>query len=134
MRPHEAVKKDLVQQWIEQAGEDLGLAGDLVSRDTPYLLAVAFHSQQAVEKYLKAFLVHHQCEFPKTHDIGQILDLVATVDQSLAEALRPAADLNPYAVGARYPGDVPDVSQDDAKDAFGLAQTVRDKIVPVLDK
>jgi len=132
MRPHEAVKKELVQQWLEQAEEDLGLAGDLVSRDTPYLMAIAFHSQQAAEKYLKAFLVHHQCEFPKTHDIGQILDLVTTIDQPLAESLRAAADLSPYAVGARYPGDVPDVSRDDAKDAFGLAQAVRDKIVAAL--
>jgi predicted nucleotidyltransferase len=31
---------------------------------------VAFHCQQAVEKFLKALLVRRQIEFPKTHDIS----------------------------------------------------------------
>jgi hypothetical protein len=38
--------------------------------------AVAVHSQQAVQKALKALLVWYQVEFPKTHDIKRLLDLL----------------------------------------------------------
>jgi len=41
---------------------------------------VGFHAQQAAEKFIKAFLVRHQIEFPKTHDIGLLRQLVARVE------------------------------------------------------
>ena len=132
MRPPEEIKREMVQEWLCQANEDFGLVEHLVSQNARYLRAVAFHAQQAAEKYLKAFLVHCQCEFPKTHDIDEILDLVATVDKPLAESLREATDLSPYAVDTRYPGDFPDVSEDDAKRGLSLARAVRDKILSVL--
>ena len=105
MRPPEEVKQDLVKQWLKKAEKDLGLARDLVAENKPYLEAVGFHSQQAAEKFLKALLVHHQIEFPKTHNLGEILDLVASVDQNLADSLREATALNPYAIQVRYPDD-----------------------------
>jgi HEPN domain-containing protein len=48
--------------------------------------AVAVHSQQAVQKALKALLVWYQVEFPKTHDIKRLLDLLAVADPVVAEA------------------------------------------------
>lgn len=134
MRPHEEIKRELVREWLDQAGEDFGLAEHLLSQNAPYMRATAFHAQQAAEKYMKAFLVHCQCEFPKTHDIDEILDLIATVNKPLAESLRAATDLNPYAVNTRYPGDLPQVSEHEAKHALSLAQAVRDKILNVLRK
>lgn len=51
---------------------------------------MAFHSQQSAEKSLKAFLTFRQTEFPKTHDIGELLALVAGTDAGLAASLHPA--------------------------------------------
>ena len=39
---------------------------------------------------MKAVLVGHQIEFPKTHDIAKLLDRVATVNPIVAES-RPAS-------------------------------------------
>jgi hypothetical protein len=55
----------------------------------------AFPCQQAAEKYLKAFLVRHQVEFPNTHDIARLIDRVAIADPSLAELLKSAAGRAP---------------------------------------
>jgi hypothetical protein len=40
----------------------------------------------------------------------------------LAESLREITALNPYGVDYRYPGDFPDLSHEDAEDAFRLAE------------
>jgi HEPN domain-containing protein len=129
MQPPEEVKRQFVRQWLVKAEEDFGLSEHLVAEGSSYLLAVGFHAQQAAEKYLKAFLVHHQCAFPKTHDIGELLDRTATVDQALAESLRTAVALNPYAVDERYPGDYPDMTENDGVEALVLARLVRDAIL-----
>ncbi|MBW1960508.1 MAG: HEPN domain-containing protein [Deltaproteobacteria bacterium] len=40
-------------------------------------MTVCFHAQQCAEKYLKAFLTFKNIDFPKTHDIGELLALVS---------------------------------------------------------
>lgn len=84
MRPADEVKRDLMRQWLSKAEEDLGAAEILISHKTSYLSAVGFHCQQAAEKFLKAWLTFNQIEFPKTHDLGALLDLVAPMDAPLA--------------------------------------------------
>lgn len=41
---------------------------------------VCFHLQQWIEKYLKARLLEAGIEFPKSHDLERLLDLVAHVE------------------------------------------------------
>jgi HEPN domain-containing protein/YHS domain-containing protein len=96
-------------------------AETLLLQDPPLLYPSCFHSQQAAEKYLKAYLTRRQVEFPKTHSIREILDLVRTVDEELAAALLPSAALTPYGVEVRYPGDVPEPSQNETEEALALA-------------
>ena len=132
MKPPEKVKRELVRQWLDKAEKDFGLAKHLVLENKPYFEASCFHAQQAAEKYLKALLVWHQVEFPKTHDLDEILDLVATIDSPLAESLRDVITLTPYGVEIRYPGDFPDTTPEDAKTAVELAGKVRDAVVSTL--
>lgn len=75
MRRPEEVKREFVHQWLLKANADLMAARHLLTGGALLSFGAAFHAQQAVEKLLKAVLVWHQVEFPKTHDIGRILDL-----------------------------------------------------------
>jgi HEPN domain-containing protein len=125
MRPPDEVRRDLVRQWLKKAEEDLAVAERLLSEKLPYLNAIGFHAQQSAEKFLKALLVRHAVEFPKTHDIDELLDLIATVEVSLAESLRGTASLSAYGVDIRYPGDFPEMTPEDAKSAVNLALEVR---------
>jgi len=108
MKPLDEAGKILLGQWMDKADDDLAVARHLLKAG--YNQAVGFHSQQAAKKYLKAYLVRTQVEFPKTHDIGKLLELVATVDARLAESLAEADDLTDYGVEIRYPGDLPELS------------------------
>jgi HEPN domain-containing protein len=78
--PEEEVRRILVGLWIDKAPQDLAAAEALMRNKPPLLYPVCFHCQQASEKYIKAFLTHRQIEFPKTHNIRDLLDLAATVD------------------------------------------------------
>jgi HEPN domain-containing protein len=132
MQPPEKLKYEVARQWLQSAEEDLGVAQHLLSAKVPYSRAIGFHAQQAAEKFLKAYLTWNQKEFPKTHNLGNLLDLVAEINPPLADALRGASQLNPYAVETRYPSEGPRVSIGEAKQAMELAAKVRKRILEAL--
>ena len=127
-RPDE-VKREFVRGWLEKAEADFKTCGLLLAAGAGYSEAVAFHAQQAVEKYLKAFLVWHQVEFPKTHDIGHLVELVRSCDEDLAVQLAEASHLTPYGVEYRYPGDYPEVSQPEASHCVDTARGIREAVL-----
>jgi HEPN domain-containing protein len=129
MRTPEQVKWDFVQQWLDRARKDLAAGAVLLKERFEDYEIVGFHAQQAAEKFIKAFLVSHQIEFPKTHDIALLRQLVARVNPELAEKLATADALTPYGVEFRYPGDLPSVSRDEGEKALCLAEQTRDLIL-----
>lgn len=121
----------IVRQWIEHAEEDLRLAKHAfkLSSACPYKL-VAFHAQQCVEKYLKAFLAFKNVDFPYTHNISLLLELCSPYTD-WARDLQEAEDLTSFAVTARYPGK-DRVTKKDALQAVKTAVTARKIIRKVL--
>jgi HEPN domain-containing protein len=67
----------LVRAWIDKAEEDYRCFQHTLKMadDCPFD-TVCFHSQQCVEKYLKARLVSLGIDFPKIHDIAAIIKLL----------------------------------------------------------
>ena len=128
MKPPEEVRAEFTREWLQKAEGDFKTANHLLQSGTDFLDGATFHSQQAAEKYLKAFLVWHQIEFPKTHDLEALLKLAKKADDKIPEILRDAAILTPYEVNYRYPGDYPNVSGRDAEQALRLAERVRAEI------
>ena len=128
MKPPEVVKEEFTREWIRKAESDFKTAAHLLKSSPDLAEGTSFHSQQAAEKYLKAFLVWHQIEFPKTHDIEALLKLAGKMDDKIPEILREAIILTPYGVDYRYPGEYPEVSRSDAERALRLADHVRAEV------
>lgn len=63
---------------------------------------VGFHAQQAVEKAIKAVLSHAGVVFRRTHDIAELLDLLADSSLAVPPHNERLDELNPYAVEMRY--------------------------------
>jgi len=61
---------DVVNKWIQKAENDYTVARNEIQFPNPITDVICFHCQQAVEKYLKAFLIHHGVDFGRTHDVG----------------------------------------------------------------
>jgi HEPN domain-containing protein len=91
---------------------------------------VCFHAQQCAEKYLKALLVLHRVDFPKTHDLEALAS-------RLRQSIRPdlSADeltrLKRYATATRYPGGE-EIHLSEARAAVAMTRRVRKAIRALL--
>ena len=128
MKSPEEVKLEFTRDWIRKAESDFKAAELLMKSGEVYFFQSAFHAQQSAEKYLKALLVWHQIEFPRTHNIGNLIMLATQAVPDLPEILAEAKTLTPFGVDYRYPGDYPEVTTDDAEAALVLATRVREEI------
>jgi HEPN domain-containing protein len=131
MGPPEEEIRGLVADWIAKADLDFDTAVRLVAEER-FRDIVAFHAQQAAEKYLKALLTRHQIEFPKTHVIRRLLILLGPVEPLIAEELDDANWLSPYGAEIRYPGDRSETVPGDQVRALQHAQKVRDAVIATL--
>ncbi len=66
-----------------------------------------FHTQQAVEKLLKVLIAAHGTEFPFTHDIGVLLDLLRSLGEQVPDLGINLRRFTKYAVTVRYDDGVP---------------------------
>jgi HEPN domain-containing protein len=116
-----------VQRWLRYAREDLVAAEALVGQRTVAPRHVCWLAQQAAEKALKAVLVFLQIDFPRRHDLDALRNLMPT-DWHLKEEHPDLAELTEWAVEARYPGEWPDASNQDARSAVQQARAVWESV------
>jgi HEPN domain-containing protein len=102
-----------VRSWLEKAEEDWLSAKWLLQEESPVVTPALFHLQQCVEKLLKAYLVKGAIEFERKHDLGYLMQL--TAERELEQHGDLLDELTPFAVEFRYPGDLPVISKNDAR-------------------
>lgn len=115
--------KHLSDEWINKAQNDLKTA-EILYREKGPTDSLCFHCQQAVEKYLKGFLVFHQKEFPKAHDLILLLNLCKKIDKSFKDVQEEIIALNRYYIETRYPPEVPVYSRQECKEALKNAEKI----------
>ena len=115
----------IVGEWVEKAEEDLKVTTiTLRARKEAPLGAVCFHAQQCIEKYLKALLVARRVDFPKTHDIGELLVAIGR-PIGITLPMEEQRRLTAYATVTRYPGSSRPITLPEARKAVALARKVR---------
>ena len=134
MRSREQVIWDFVQNWLAKAERDLCAAQVLLGCPGELAEVVGFHSQQAVEKFMKAYLVRHQIEFPRTHDLAILRKLISRSEERLAEQLAFADSLTPFGVEMRYPGEIQEVDRNTAEQALAHARQTRRLVLEALQE
>lgn len=92
------------QAWTYFANNDISMAEIAVERDDLAGEAV-FHCQQAVEKYLKAYLVYNKIPTQKIHDLVKLYAKVKTVKNFDIDEVLLAAISDLY-TEVRYPGHI----------------------------
>ncbi|NNM95636.1 MAG: HEPN domain-containing protein [Bacteroidia bacterium] len=120
---------DYLKEWFEKADHDIENARLVISYNSTILDTACFHCQQAVEKYMKAYLLYKRERTPKIHDVNQLQCKCAVFDNDFA--IIDLKNLNLFAVDLRYPGDSLQPSLDEAKEYLQIAENIK-KIV--LDK
>jgi HEPN domain-containing protein len=122
MRSPDQARRDFVREWLSKAETDLAATRALVDATLDDYAPAAFHAQQAAEKMLKAWMVRHQIEIPRSHDLGKLVHIIAERDREFANDLQDLDDLTAYAVEYRYPGDFSPVSLSEARDILALTE------------
>ncbi len=92
------------------------------------LMQLAFICQQAAEKFLKAWLVARETQFPFVHDLGKLVSLCAASDLEFERLRAEALMLTPFAVGMRYSAEFWP-AKSDANLALEAAETVRQVVM-----
>jgi HEPN domain-containing protein len=113
---------DSPQAWLRFAESDLALA-EATGDDRVLFENLCFHAQQAVEKSIKAVLVLKGVAFPKTHSLELLVDLLPS-DVERTQALLASRVLSGYATVLRYPGALESATEDEYRNALGLAKSI----------
>jgi len=95
---------EVVLKWIKKANEDLLLVEKEIKTEDALNNLIAFHLQQFVEKYLKAFLISKKVKPEKTHNIDILLNKCKEMDNDFIvffESTLP--ELTDCAIQVRYP-------------------------------
>ena len=91
---------------LTKAEQDFSAAKALLQRRSLKVNdIICFHSQQCIEKYLKAYLTAHSPHFQKSHSLENLIALASKNEgtfELISDLVRP---LTKYAIGFRYPGE-----------------------------
>jgi len=93
--------KKLVEDWMTFADEDLSVVEALSDQ----VNAIAFHCQQAIEKYLKAFLIENDVPLQKIHNLVRLNEMVKEV-RDLGIDEKKLVVINRVYTNTRYPGEI----------------------------
>jgi HEPN domain-containing protein len=120
--------------WFAQGDMDIQAADILLAQDGP-LPVVAFHTQQAVEKYLKGFLISTGWPLRRIHDVEILVQEAIARDADFAPFLASCQRITEYYIETRYPIGIhtllqPETVQADLKTTRTLSELIRDKVFP----
>ncbi len=124
------MKEEVVLRWLKKAGNDLKTVKHLLILEDAPTDVIAFHCQQAVEKYFKAYLTLVDVRVTKTHDLEPILALCIDKDTKFERLDKDRIyELTFYAVEIRYPEEYIELSIDEARALYETAKEVKEFVV-----
>jgi HEPN domain-containing protein len=96
--------KKQVDDWLFLARTDID-AAEIIVNEKHLTHIAAFHCQQAIEKYFKAYLINHEKELLKIHDLVKLYGMVKEIkDFNIDEEI--LALVNETYTETRYPGEL----------------------------
>lgn len=122
------VDTEVVKEWLSKANEDLSFASVTLQKIDAYFGLVAFHFHQAAEKFLKAYIVAHELEFAKIHNLIRLAEICMGRDSGFAKLKPSVTYLNRYYVEVRYPivNHYPAISKEEVYQAMDEARKIAD--------
>jgi len=124
-----SAKHDVIRKWIDQADQDLGTARLTQAHIPEYKETIAFHCQQAVEKYLKSYLLFLDIPFKRSHYLIYLLGLVSTKETVTDKLYDNAAELEDFSVEVRYPDSTIVLTDEDISRALEIAGEFRSYVL-----
>ena len=87
---------------MHKATQDLAVVNKLIDDPAIDDETLGYHAQQAAEKLIKALLAHGGHDYPRSHNIGLLLDLLESHGTRLPERFEDVQALTPFGTVYRY--------------------------------
>lgn len=117
-------QNEYLTNWLFRAEEDIAVIDSLYKIDPIlYSSTICFHAQQAVEKFLIAFLVYHNIDFPRTHDIDFLLQECKKIDSKDFNV--DMGSLSDFGISIRYPDDFYIPDKEETTQYRGVAHAIQ---------
>ena len=126
--------KELLSLWKNKAENDLKVVKKELASIDPVTDIVCFHCQQAVEKYLKALLIHLDIEFKYKHSLIYLLNLLSEQIEIPELMFENALKLENFAVEFRYPNEIIEPTENEIEDFFKIVINIRNFVADELNK
>lgn len=94
--------KKQASEWFEKGDHDIETA-ELLYEEKGHTDVIAYHIQQAIEKYLKGYLVYHGKKYPKIHELDSLLNFISKFDDSFGDFIEICEKASKYYIEERYP-------------------------------
>jgi HEPN domain-containing protein len=121
--PPESRALEVAAEWLRRARSNLARAKQPKPPEV-FWEDLCFDAQQAAEKAVKAVLVRHQIDYPRTHRMSELLVLLSQAGHTVPEHLWVADSLSGYGAVTRYPGQAVPVDEAEHRRAVELAEQV----------
>ena len=111
-------------QWLNRARSSLQRSK--IGAVDPYIFLedLCYDAQQTAEKSIKAVFILYHIKFPKTHDIGYLLDILDTNNIFIPNDILEGRILTQYAIETRYPGDYEPITEDEYNEALKISSEI----------
>ncbi len=115
-------------EWFKRGDHDIESA-QLLYEEKGYTDVIAYHIQQAIEKYLKGYLIFHGKKYPKIHELDTLLNLIAQFDNSFDDFIELCEKVTKYYIEERYPpGPLTIYTYEEIKEDLDNAKNIITKI------
>lgn len=125
--------ENVALRWLRHSNNDITLALRLINSDPSAPAHACWLCQQTAEKAIKAALVLEKTRFPRTHDLDTLLDMLPE-GWAVKNEHEDLSELADWAVHARYPGDWPEPTHEDAVVAESTARSVYDSVAAEFER
>ena len=117
-------------EWFKHGDTDYKSANILWEHDGDNSV-ICFLLQQAVEKYLKGYLIKNSGLLQQGHNTRKLCNIAKTYNSEIGKYEKDCAFLNDFYIETRYPAEDPlIISKDDVSECFIIA----DKIIDCVKK
>jgi len=114
-----------ILKWFQFADNDLDTAEILLLNRPQHYEIICYHCQQAVEKYLKGYLLFQGVEFPpKIHNLITLCELCSNYNDRFDSIQNECGILTIYGVQPRYPDEIY-LTEELMKQAISYARQIK---------
>jgi HEPN domain-containing protein len=112
------------EEWIRRANVNLEKIKEIKSNKKIDREEDCFEAQQASEKAIKGVMVFLKIEYPHSHSIRTLLDIIQKNGYNVPEKIWEAEKLTSFSGEPRYPGDYDPVTKEEMRALIKIGRNV----------